>query len=253
MKRSLLILTAVVMALLLPLAPAQAKDHYTIDENNNSTYWDNEADFYRFAEPHYGIVICSKMNVRDQPSTRGSVYGSIRNGQPVKVLGISEGGDFYALDLESCGIHTARFGYGYAKMSLIVLDPQFIQASKLLNLYATPWGEGMKNGEQSGRYFLVVSQYNNWYAVQTTESSPGTSFIRARDITTESLLYKFVVTWDTIGYEPNTMQPAQTVKRFSFGTLLDRGEDYTMLQFNTDTPDEFRALIPNQYVAPIIN
>ena len=245
MKKALSILTAVVLFLLLPLSVSQA-DGY-------STFWDSESQFYRYeGQVHYGIVICTRMNVRKKASTSSSALGSIRNGQPVKILGTSQKGDFYVLDLESCGIRNSSAEFGFAKTSLIKVDPEFIAASRLLNLYATPWGDGLKNGEQSNRFFLVISQNNNWYAVQTTESYAGTSFIRTSDITPVRQT-RYLVTWDAPLYDENTMSRMQTIERYTIGYRVAVRGDYSLLLFNRDEPDEFRAMIPNQYIAPLLN
>ena len=92
MKKRLLVMITIVIMLML-LLPAAHADGYTT--------WDPVNQAYMYNDAHYGIVICTKMNVRNQPSTSGSTYGSIRNGQPVKILGVTQDGNFYLLDLAS--------------------------------------------------------------------------------------------------------------------------------------------------------
>ncbi len=243
MKKRIFSLLAALIILLLPLAVAGADSSY---------YWDSNSQSYFYDEPHYGIVMCRQMNVRNKAATSGTSYGQIKNGQPVRILGVTQDYKFFVLDLESCGFKNAAPGsYGYAKSSLIKEDPQFIYASKLLDLYATPWGDGKKNGEQTGRYFLIVSQYGSWYAVQTQETSPGTSFINASSI---SLYYqsKYVVTWDAPLYDDYGYQ-IQTVKRFTPGYMINQTTDRTKLIFNRGEANEFTAWIPTLYIAPVIN
>ena len=241
-KRFLALLVAVLI-LLLPLVIAEA---------DGSVYWDSTSQSYYYDEPHYGIVICRQMNVRNRAAASGTSYGQIKNGQPVKVLGVTQDNKFYVLDLQSCGFTNAAPGsFGYAKSSLIKIDPQFIYATKLLDLYATPWGDGKKNGEQMNRFFLIISQYGSWYAVQTQETAPGTSFIKAASI---PLYYqsKYVVTWDAPLYDDYGNQ-IQIAKRFTSGYMENQSGDRTKLVFNRGEANEFRAWIPTQYIAPVIN
>jgi len=246
-KRILSVLLAVVLLLsLLPLSFAGA---------DGASYYDGNTDSYLYNEPRLGIVICRQMNVRDRAATSGATLGQIRNGQPVKIMGTSRDGNFYALDLESCGITNQGAGaVGFAKASLIKMDPEFIATTKLTNLYATPWTTELKNGEQTGRFFLMLGQYNNWYAVQAMETSPGTAFIRTGDVGQYSPYYAmYVVTWDSPAYDGNTWAQIAAVKRFSVGRLMNVGSDYTLLLFNEGKNNEYSAWIPNLYVAPIIN
>ena len=151
MKKCLLVLLAVTVLALLSLSVASA---------DPAAYWDDATQSYLYYAPHYGIVICRQMNVRDRAATNGQTYGSIKNGQPVKILGISQNGSFYVLDLASCGFqNTGAATVGYAKSSLIKIDPEFLATTKLTNLYATPWSTSLKNGEQTGRFFLIVDHY----------------------------------------------------------------------------------------------
>ena len=242
MKKRLLVMITIVIMLML-LLPAAHADGYTT--------WDPVNQAYMYNDAHYGIVICTKMNVRNQPSTSGSTYGSIRNGQPVKILGVTQDGNFYLLDLASCGISSDQY-YGYAKASLIKIDPEYLIASRLLNLYATPWGDGMKNGEQTNRAFLVISEENGWYAVQATETTPGTAFIRTKDAPA-NYTGRYIVTWDTDLYDDNTIAKYQSVKRFTVGSLIGVSGDYSRMLFNEGTANEFYAWVYNQYLAPVIN
>ena len=242
MKKRLLAMATIVVMLFL-LLPAAVADGYTT--------WDPASQAYMYNDVHYGIVICTKMNVRNKPSTSGTTYGSIRNGQPVKVLGITQDGNFYLVDLDSCGIPSDQY-YGYAKASLIKIDPEYLVASRLLNLYATPWGDGLKNGEQTNRVFLVISEANGWYAVQATENTPGTAFIRMKDAP-ENYTGRYVVTWDTDLYDDSPMTKYSTVKRFTVGSLIGISGDFSRMVFNEGTNNEFYAWVNSQFVAPVIN
>ena len=242
-KRILSFLTAVLfLFLLLPSAGAE-----------DLTHWDAASQSYYYDEPHNGIVICRQMNVRNRASTSGKSYGQIKNSQPVKILGITQDGQFYVLDLQSCGFANAAPGaYGYAKSSLIKIDPTFFYASRTMDLYATPWSDGLKNGEQTNRYFLIIFEYNGWIAVQTLESNPGTSFIRAGAV---SPYYqsKYVVTWNAPLYDELSGVQVQTAKRYTAGRLINISGDRSLLVFNEGTANEFRAWIPSLYIAPVIN
>ena len=245
MKR-ILSLIAALLLLSLPFSCALA---------DGAASWDPATQSYLYTGGRYGIVLCTRMNVRDQPSTRGNSYGSIKNGQPVTILGVTEKGDFYVLDLASCGFAGYSTGdYGYAKSSLIKMDPEFIATTKLTNLYATPWSTEKKNGEQTNRFFLIIDQHNEWFAVQAMEGSPGSAFIRSRDIGQYTPQYQsmYVVTWDTALYDDN-MNHIQNVKRFTTGSMLDASGDYSLVVFNEGTASELQAWILSQYLAPIFN
>ena len=243
MNKRILSLLSAVLLLLLPLAVAGA---------DSSTYWDSASQSYYFNEPHYGIVICRQMNVRNRAATSGTSYGQIKNGQPVRILGISQDSKFYVLDLQSCGFNAAAGSFGFAKSSLIKIDPEFYYAPSTIDLYATPWGDGMKNGEQSKRFFLIISRNNGWCAVQTLESSPGTSFIRIGS-TPQYYQGKYVVTWDAPLYDEYSGAQIQTAKRFTSGRMVNMSGDRALLVFNEGAANEFRAWIPMLYIAPVID
>ena len=221
------------------------------------TYWDDGTQSYQFYAPSYGIVICRQMTVRDRAATNGASLGSLKNGQPIKILGKSADGNFYVVDLASCGIQNAGgLTVGYAKSSLIKIDPQFLASTRLTNIYATPWSTALKNGEHVDRFWLVLDQQSNWYAVQAMESSVGTGFILANDIGNYSnYQQKYVITWDNIPLlDESTWAQTQTLRRFSVGTAVSiSGNDYTLLVFNEGQPTEFRGWVSDQYIAPIIN
>ena len=221
--------------------------------------WDPTAQAYLYTESHNGIVLCTRMTVRDRASTAGKSLGTIRNGQPVKIMGITQVNNpanaFYLVDLASCGIKNATPGsYGYVKTSLIKMDPFFVATTKTTNLYATPWSTDLKNGEQGNRFFLVIGESANWYAVQTADGSAGTSFIRTGDIgwySTGSTNY--VITWDTPVYDETTWAQIQTVKRLSVGSLVTMNSDHYLLVFNQGKANEFRGWVPSLYIAPLVN
>ncbi len=175
---SLLLVLVLLSGLMMSFASA---DNYT--GTAGTMVWDAAAQAYLYGEDHYGIVICTRLTVRDRASTGGASLAKLKNGQPVKILGVTADSSFYLLDPESCGISdTTRYPYGYVKTELVKIDPYFIATTRLTNLYATPWSTALKNGEQNNRFFLVIDQYNDWYAVQNAESTPGTAFIRTRDV-----------------------------------------------------------------------
>ena len=254
-KRILSILTAALLLLaLLPLSAAGA---------DGGTYWDDATNAYLYSEWHYGIVTCRQMHVRDRASTNGSSYGQIKNGQTVKVLGITQDNNFYVLDLDSCGFTgTAPGAYGYAKSSLIKIDPEFIATTRTTNLYATPWTTELKNGEWNNRFFLVLAEHNDWYAVQLMETAPGTGFIRAREMGdySSSTGYNFIVSWDTNVYAEGDWKDLGTVKRFTPCRLLSSysgadsiSSEYSLVLFNAGEKKEYSAWILNQNIAPILN
>lgn len=242
-----LLLAALLLALLLPLSAASA--------DGEATYWDSATQAYLYEDPHYGIVICRQMNVRNRPSTNGSTYGQIKNGRPVQILGITQDGNFYLLDLVSCGFTNVPAGsYGYAKSALIKMDPEYWYASSYTYLYATPWGDGKMNGEQTGRYFLVLSSANGWYAVQTNDGAPGTSFIKGSQV---SPVYqsKYIVTWDGAPlYDDSASETQfQTAKRYTVGYLVNFSGTRARLTFNRGEAGEFSAWIDALYIAPVLN
>ncbi len=220
--------------------------------------WDYSMQAYTYAESHYGIVLCTKMTVWQQAAAKGKSYGSLKNGQPVKILGVTQNGDFYVVDLESCGVNGAAPGeWGYVKASLIKLDPEFVATTKRPTiLYATPWGHGTRNGEQNGRFLLIIEQYGNWNAVQTCEGSPGTSFVKAQDLGqyTQYGQNLRVITWDkTPCLDQNTWTQISTLKRFTVGNCIGYSGDYYLMTFNEGAADEFTGLVPCLYTAPIVN
>ena len=248
-KRLFIILVAIVLLLL--FVPAMA-DTYA------PSYWDDASQSYLYYEPHYGIVICRQMSVRDRPATNGSSYGNITTGQPVKILGRSADGNFYAVDLVSCGFqNTGTATIGYAKSSLIKIDPECLIAKNLTNVYATPWSTSLKNGERPAGYvWLIIEQQYNWYAVQamSSEKSIGTGFVLTSDVGNYSgYQQKYIVTWDAALLDEYSWTQAQTVKRWTVGTIYSDTGDYVLLVFNEGEPSEIRGWVSKQFVAPIIN
>ena len=258
MKRCLSLLAAVVLVLL-PLAVAGADGGSSSSTSSDGTgggrvAWDPNAQAYMYTEPRYGICICSKMSVRDRASTGGKTLASLTNGQPVRILGVTQDGNWYLLDLESCKVNVNVQGaYGYGKSSLIKIDPEFIGVTSLVNLYATPWSTDLKNGEQTNRFFLIIDRYSDWYAVQARESNPGTAFIRGSEIGQYSSYSKlYVVTWDTKLLDDNHAE-ITTVKRFSVCSLITGQGDFAQVVFNAGTNNEYGGLIENLFLAPIVN
>ncbi len=248
------LLLALLMVPCMLMSAASADTGSTISRGSMS--WDETAQAYLYGEDHYGIVLCTRITVRDRASTSGASLAKLTNGQPVKILGITQNNTFYLLDPETCGItDTARYPYGYVKADLIKMDPTFLAATKTLNLYATPWSSRLKNGEQGDRFFLVIDQYEGWYAVQNKESNPGTSFIRTRDVTryNTTLENLQVVVWDAPLYDALSWAQINTVKRFTVGRVDDSNGAYTLMVFNAGTSSEYSGWIPSHYVAPLVN
>ena len=246
MKKLLLVFLAAVLLTLVAFSAVA----------DGPSYWDEATKSYLYSMPTYGIVICRQMNVRDKASTSGTSFGQIKNGQPVKILGKSSDGNFYMLDLASCGFkNTGSATYGFAKSSLIKIDPQFIASTKSTNLYATPWSANLKNGEQSDRFFLIIDQQYNWYAVQATENAPGTAFIQMGDVGYYSnYQQKKVIVWDNVPLlDESSWVQTQTLKRWSVGNVYSDTGEYSLLVFNEGQPNEVRGWVSNQYAASIIN
>ena len=228
--------------------------------------WNSEAEAYFFNEPQSGIVVCTKMNVREAAKTNAKSYGQIRNGQPVKILGITDNANFYVLDLASCGFAGQPAGsYGYAKSTLIKINPKFLFVKSLTNLYATPWNtddldpnwsynapQKLKNGEQSGRYFLVLGTQTNWYAVQAMENSTGTAFIRVKDVPQQAaqIPNEHVVVWDAPLLNKDTKTAVQTVKRFTTGNVIGYDGDYAIVTLNNGA---ITGYMEKMYLAPLVH
>ena len=105
---------------------------------------------------------------------------------------------------------------------------------------------------QNNRAFLVISAVPGWYAVQATDSTPGSAFIRAKDIALDNS-GRYVVTWDTDLYDDNTMAKSGVVKRFTVGSLIGISGEFSRMVFNEGKDNEFRAWVKSQFVAPVIN
>ena len=224
-----------------------------------ASYWDPAMGLYLYNGNHVGIVLGTKLTVREKPATNGVSLGSVKNGRPMRILGITQlnnpASAFYLVDLPSCGIKNADPGsVGYVKASLVRMDPYFIAVTKLINLYATPWSTDLKNGEQNDRFFLVVDEGPGWYAVQTTDGSAGTSFIRSGDVGSYSKAgLQYVITWEAPLYDETTWTQTRTVKRFSVGRLITSGGDYVLLAFNEGKSGEYRGWVPFECASPLIN
>ena len=222
-------------------------------------YWDPAMGLYMYNGTHTGIVLCTQLTVREKPSTSAASLGTVKNGHPMLILGISQIGNpnnaFYLVDLPSCGAKNADPGsVGYVKASLVKMDPYFVATTKSTNLYATPWSTDYKNGEQNNRFFLVIEEYPNWYAVQTANDSAGTSFIRTSDVGWYSSgVEKRVITWETPVYDETTWAQIQTVKRLTVASFVTVSGDYTLLVFNEGKSNQFRGWVPTYCVAPLVN
>ncbi len=267
MKKGWIILLACLLLTVLAVSAAMA---------DGELAWDSETNSYYFTTPRYGIVICTKLTVRCEASTRAKSYGLLKNGEPVKILGTTEKSDFYILDLPSCGFNNiaADATVGYVKTGMIKIDPEYIYSGKLLNLYATPWSlypsyqyintPKLKNGEQDGRYFIVIEQSDHWYAVQATDEKAGSAFIRIKDVPINNVpvqdingFYytpaRYVVTWDAPLLQESTWAQLDVVKKYTSGELLADNGDYMLLVFEKGTEKETRGYINKLYLAPIIN
>ena len=253
-SRILSLLLAAVLLLGLGLSAGCASADGEGSNWSGSAIWDQDLQCYLFDNAHYGVVICRQMTVREKPSTSGKEYAKIGNSQPMKVVGFTQNEDWYVIDLGSIGIDNG-IQYGYGKASLIKLDPQWIYSDKTLPLYATPWSRDKRNGEQGNRYFLVIDQYNGWYAVQTQESSPGTSFVRSSDVPQYSLYYQsqYVINWECPCFDEQSWAVLQTIKRNTVGTVIGEIDDFYMVVFNAGTEKEFRGWINKEFCGLIIN
>ena len=187
------------------------------------------ADDYRTYEyERPGTVICTQLTVRSSPSTNASEYGKLKNGQTCTILGHVD--DWYALDLASCSFKKYSNGVGYVKDSLVVEDPHWIATTKYTYLYTDPWYTNKTNGEQKGRVFLVISENQWYYCVQTRETTAGSSFILKSDVEQYSSYneYNFVVINDSIPvYDDSLSQQIATLKKFDIVQfIISNGEFY---------------------------
>lgn len=238
--------------------------------------WNEEMQAYIFNQPHYGIVICTQLNVRQEAKTNSKSLGKIKNGQPVKVIGITEKSDFYLLDLASCGIASQEgLSYGFVKSGLIKIDPEYIFVQKMLYLYASPWDSSptietrqtpkLRNGEQDNRYYLVIDQSERWYAIQATEERAGSAFVRIKDVPINAeqsadpklsgqyvTPTKYVVTWEAPLLD-ETMSQIDTVKKYTPGEIAGEKDEFLLLILNKGQADERRGYINKLYLAPVIN
>lgn len=241
------------LVLLFTLAAPPARADYA------ASYWDPAMGLYRYSGNHVGIVLATRLTVRERPATNAASLGSVKNGRPMRILGITRLDDpanaFFLVDLPSCGVKDADPGsVGYVKVSLVKLDPYFIAATRLTNLYATPWSTELKNGEQNDRFFLVVDEGPGWYAVQTISDSAGTSFIRTGDVGNYSKgALQYVVTWETPLYDEVTWTQTRTVKRFAVGRLISSGGDHVLMVFDEGKSTEYRGWIALEHASPLVN
>lgn len=124
-----------------------------------------------------GIVTSSRVWVRDTPDYNSKNYVTIHNGDKVKI--IDEFGDWYVIDKASIGGE----GKGYALKQFIHVGAYEIEVDTTVILWADPWGSGVANGEKySGTKFLVLAETEDYYCVQTTDDSAGSSFIKKSDL-----------------------------------------------------------------------
>lgn len=217
-------------------------------------YAESPADLvYQYSRP--GTVHCSRLTVRSSPSTSGSEYGKLKNGQTCTILGEENG--WWIVDLASCGFSNHSSGYGYAKKSLISLDPCWIVVDPYTYLYTDPWYSGKSNGEQLERVYLVLSENPEFYCVQCTESAAGSSFIRKSDVPRYSNDWQslYVIAADNVPLfdNPGGVQ-INTLARFTIVSVSSwDGSSYYYVRVNPDTPDEYCGWVELQYVQRVIN
>lgn len=150
---------------------------------NAENFWTDDYSPYMFQYSQTGIVLCTQLTIRTEPSTSASEYGKLNNGQTCTIIGQYD--EWYIIDLSSLdgGYFFSSYNpYGFIKSSLVKLNPYWITLTQYTNLYADPWGSGVKNGEQSGRTMLVISESQDYYCVQCRDFNAGSSFIRKWDV-----------------------------------------------------------------------
>ena len=179
-----------------------------------------------------GTVICTQLTVRSTPSTNGKSCGKLKNGQTCTIIGRT--GDWYIIDLASCGFKNYPEGTGYAKASLIVEDPRWIVLTKYTVMYADPWSMQKSNGEQSSRVLQVISE-NEWlYCVQTRETTAGSSFILKSDVGQYSNPdeYNFVVVGgDAALYDDTLSEQIATLKTFDIVQFIVSRDNFYKVRF----------------------
>ena len=203
-----------------------------------------------------GIVISTNVAVRVSPSTSADSYGQLHNGDSCMILGRM--GDWYVIDLASCGLKDDLEGFGYAKASLIEESPRWIILTEYTVLYSDPWGTGDSNGEKSAGTPLLVT-HENWeyYCVQTRGESAGASFVRKSDVGNYSSSYYakyIVVDGDAPVYDcNNTDVILGKLKTQDIVEVISYGLEYSQIIYTSKDGYTYNGLVRTQNLNPIIN
>lgn len=204
---------------------------------------------------HYGTVHCSQLTVRSSPSTGASAYGKLKNGQTCEIVG--ETGEWWIIDLGSCNFDSYQSGYGYAKRDLITIDPVWIAIQPYTILYIDPWYTAKHNGEQLERVYLVLSESPDFYCVQCTEDTAGSSFIRKSDVPRYSSDWQslYVIAAKNVPmYDNPGGTQISTLDRFTIVNVESwNGDDFYYVRVNIGSPNEYCGWVEQQYVQRIIN
>ena len=209
--------------------------------------------FYQYYRT--GTVVCSQLTVRNSPSTNGKEYGKMKNGQTCVILG--EYDEWFMIDLSSIGVSSG--GYGFAKSALIKEDPAWIVLTKYTYMYTDPWNYygAKRNGEQTGRVCLIISENQDFYCVQCKENSPGSSFIRKYDVGQYSQYgqnLQVVAENDVPMYEaPFGGGTKDVLARFTIVNADAYSDVYCHVTVNTGTEKQYDGWVETRYLQRIIN
>ena len=223
---------------------------------SDAAHADGENVYEPYFYPYYrsGTVVCSQLTLRSTPSTSGKEYGKLKNGQTCVILG--EYDEWFIIDLSSVGISG---DYGFAKSALIKEDPAWIVLTQYTYMYTDPWeyDDAKRNGEQSGRVCLVISESRAFYCVQCKENSPGSSFIRKRDVGQYSQYGQnlhVVAEADVPVYEaPFGGGTKDVLGRFTIVNVDAYSDIYCHVTVNTGEANQYDGWVESRYLQRIIN
>ncbi len=207
--------------------------------------------YYQYSQT--GTVVCSQLTVRSEPSASSSEIGKMKNGQTCTIVGRQD--DWLIVDVSSCRFQDVYWGYGYVKDNLIKLDPYWIATTQYTELFATPWENSLKNGEQYDRVFLVIGEQYPFYAVQCKEYSAGTSFIRMQDVgrySQDGQNLHVCAEDDVLLYEGPYGDPIRTVDKFTIVNVDMVDGDYCHV-VSMDSQDYFDGWMQNHFIQRIAN
>ncbi len=218
----------------------------------------NYSSFFNGNYTYRGMVICTRLTVRETPSRNARSLGQLRNGDVVHIL--AEQGEFYQIDLS--GTRLNRTGVGYILKDLVQNNPRWIVLTKYTEVCSDPWYSSLTLEPahlSSGTPVLVINENYEFYCVQLHSGTAGVGFIRKSDVGQYtdwgSASYGVVIaeTTEVWDYGQIGIRSLGKLNRDTVVQVLAWGDPYSNILYSASDGSLYSAWISTDLIQPVVN